>query len=200
MPTHNGEDQTIRRLLGGLATKPGFYLDIGANDPLTTSNTHGFYLEGWHGIDIEPTPALARQLRLAHPRNMVVEAAAGAMPGRAWFWLQGINGELSTLADRHAKPESKVINVDVVRVGDLLKATEADHHGQIAFVSLDVEGFEQQVLEGFDLDRWHPSLFCVEATEPNSLVPAYAGWEPLLLNASYRCVFTDPYNRYYMRA
>ena len=34
--------------------REGFYIDIGANDPLIDSVTKFFYDRGWHGINIEP--------------------------------------------------------------------------------------------------------------------------------------------------
>ncbi len=34
----------------------GFYIDVGANDPVKMSVTKSFYLRGWNGINIEPLP------------------------------------------------------------------------------------------------------------------------------------------------
>ena len=34
----------------------GFYIDVGANDPNDISVSKYFYLDGWHGINIEPLP------------------------------------------------------------------------------------------------------------------------------------------------
>ena len=47
-----GEDVVINRLLND--KKDGFYIDIGAFDPILYSNTHMFYLKGWNGINIDP--------------------------------------------------------------------------------------------------------------------------------------------------
>ena len=40
---------------------PGFYVDVGAMDPVIDSVTKVYYEHGWHGIDIEPHPALPRR-------------------------------------------------------------------------------------------------------------------------------------------
>ena len=34
--------------------KPGFYIDVGANEPVRNSVTKHFYELGWHGINVEP--------------------------------------------------------------------------------------------------------------------------------------------------
>jgi len=36
--------------------KKGFYVDVGANNPWSASNTMFFYEKGWSGINIDATP------------------------------------------------------------------------------------------------------------------------------------------------
>jgi hypothetical protein len=40
----------------------------------------------------------------------------------------------------------------------------------------------------------------VEATEPGSPAPTHEGWEPILLDAGYRCALFDGLNRFYAQA
>src|SRR4051794_30970263 len=79
MPTHHGEEKALAQILRN--RRPGFYVDVGANDPYTTSNTHPFYLQGWRGVDVEPIPVLAERLRTAHPENDVWECVVGKEMG-----------------------------------------------------------------------------------------------------------------------
>jgi hypothetical protein len=39
----------------------GFYVDVGANEPVCHSITKAFYERGWRGIDIEPVEVTARE-------------------------------------------------------------------------------------------------------------------------------------------
>ena len=49
----NYEDVTLYRALRGVAR--GFYIDVGANDPINDSVTCAFYQRGWRGINLEPS-------------------------------------------------------------------------------------------------------------------------------------------------
>lgn len=52
-----------------LACAPkGFYVDVGANDPIELSNTKTFSLRGWTGINIESDPDTFH--RVANDRAM----------------------------------------------------------------------------------------------------------------------------------
>ena len=46
----NFEDVMLARLFAG--RKAGFYVDVGAADPINLSVTKWFYEQGWNGINI----------------------------------------------------------------------------------------------------------------------------------------------------
>ena len=48
----NLEDVMLARAFKGTAR--GYYVDVGAYDPVIDSVTRHFYEAGWHGINIEP--------------------------------------------------------------------------------------------------------------------------------------------------
>lgn len=204
MPTHLGEEKVLERLLG--PCESGFYLDVGANDPHTSSNTHSFYLRGWRGIDIEPIPELAQRLRIAHPENQVVECAVGAVCGRATLLRprEFSTSELSTLipfiAEMHRADgfgDFEGIEVQVRTLADVL--TESRYRGPIDFMSLDVEGCEAEALVGLDLSMHRPRVMVIEATVPNTKTPCWDGWEPYVLSHGYDFAEFDGCNRFYVR-
>ena len=65
-------------------------------------------------------------------------------------------------------------------------------------MKIDVEGHEREVLEGWDPTILRPWILVVEATVPNSNTPNYSSWEPIVLDAGYRCVYKDGLNRFYL--
>lgn len=79
-----GEDLILQHLL----PDKGFYIDVGANHPVTHSNTWLFYQNGWRGITVEPNPCLAGLHRTRRPRDVVLAAAVGKKRGRGAF-VQG---------------------------------------------------------------------------------------------------------------
>ena len=56
-----GQDQVVFELLG--KPKTGVFIDIGANDGLTFSNSFLFEEKGWQGICIEPHPTIFSELQ-----------------------------------------------------------------------------------------------------------------------------------------
>ena len=73
----------------------GFYVDIGAQDPIADSLSQAFYERGWRGVHVEPNAAYADRLRTARPDEDVVQAAIVAHDGRREFFETAKTG-LST--------------------------------------------------------------------------------------------------------
>ncbi len=61
----NQEDVLLNRVFQGLSD--GFYIDVGANDPVVDSVTKLFYDRGWTGINVEPDENCWRRLERSAP-------------------------------------------------------------------------------------------------------------------------------------
>ena len=80
----NFEDVILARLFEGV--RDGFYVDIGAAHPTELSVTRHFYDLGWSGINVEPIASHHALFERDRPRDVNVNAAAGAAPGEATFY------------------------------------------------------------------------------------------------------------------
>lgn len=192
----NGEDVRVWRALRDV-DEP-FYVEVGASHPFEDSLTAALSAEGWRGILIEPDPASAEQLRAARPRDVVVAAAAHSRPGVVAWVDQGERGRGTVQAESAPVPEAAglgTVSVPAVRLTDLLCDVRPEN---IHFLSIDVEGHEQHVLQGLDLQQWRPWVVCVEATEPGSRTTVHEAWEPGVLKTGYRFVTFDGLNRWYV--
>ena len=179
----------------------GFYIDAGAADPELDSVTCAFYQRGWSGMNIEPALAPFTKLAAARPRDINLNVAVGAAGGEAELLLVDGGDGLSTLClerreallseGRRVEPQ----RVAVKRLGDLCR-----EHGvkDIHFLKIDVEGYEAGVIEGAELGTWRPWIVVVEATEPNTMINSYGGWETLILGAGYDLAYCDGLNRFYL--
>jgi FkbM family methyltransferase len=197
----NFEDVMLWRALGHVGR--GFYIDAGACEPDSHSVTKAFYDRGWSGINIEPAPAAFARLATARPRDINLNLAAGSEAGAQRFLLVDGGNGLSTLqTGREGELAAAGWSVDAITVEVRRLADLCQHHvtGPIHFLKIDVEGAERAVIEGAELTRWRPWVIVVEATRPNSPEPTHDQWEDLLLSQSYRMVYADGLNRFYLAA
>jgi FkbM family methyltransferase len=194
----NFEDVLLWRALREV--KHGFYIDIGAAHPDIDSVTRAFYDRGWSGINIEPTREFSVRLVAARPRDLNLQIAIAAEAGEAELFVADGTG-LSTLDPDGVVAITRTgiaVHRGPVKVETLAEICRRHASPVIHFMKIDVEGTEQAVLAGADFRAFRPWIVLVEATTPMSTEPSYARWEPLLLEASYRFVWFDGLNRFYV--
>jgi len=160
-----------------IAKAGGFFIEAGANDGISQSNSLFFEKHyGWTGLLVEPIPELAARCRQNRPDCMVVNSAlvpfdytAATIEMHACNLMSLVKGAMkSTEADLEhiargceiQQVESREIRVPAIPLSQLL-----DQNGvrEIDFLSLDVEGFELAVLQGLDLTRHRPRWMLIEA-------------------------------------
>ena len=196
----NFEDVILQRALRFVGT--GCYLDVGASLPDKDSVSYAFYQRGWRGICVEPQ-AYADEWKQLRPQDTFVNAAVGASPGETTLHVFDNIREISTASPASAEHWSKFgqrpsqrLTVPVMTINDIL----AQHlKGRtLNFVSIDVEGMEQEVLSGFDLKKYKPWIVVVEATIRGLPTPSFEKWQPLLTTQGYTMVYFDGVNRFYL--
>ncbi|MFO1483975.1 MAG: FkbM family methyltransferase [Verrucomicrobiaceae bacterium] len=196
----NYEDVILHRALKDIPK--GFYIDVGAEDPVICSVTKAFYDLGWSGINIEALAHHHLKLRQDRPRDLNIHACAGEKMEMADFF-EISDRALSTLdAEVAAEHEAAGLTVwrrtmPVVTLDSVLEkvAPEAIH-----FLKVDVEGAEASVLRGLNLKRYRPWIIVMEATKPYSQIPTHDAFEPLLTAADYPFCYFDGLNRFYVAA
>lgn len=197
--SQNAEDVLLWRALGHVAD--GFYIDVGASDPVEHSVTKAFYERGWRGISIEPLPSFHVQFQQERPRDINLAIAAGAENGELTLYdvpeVRGWASPDQAVADMH-RAEGHAIAELKVPVRTLASVCAEHVRGEIHFLKVDVEGFEADVLRGMDFARWRPWVLVIEATLPNSRETNHASWEHLVAPHGYRFVWFDGLNRWYV--
>lgn len=195
--SQNHEDILLWRALQHVGT--GFYVDVGANDPVDDSVTKLFYDRGWNGINIEPLQEHTAALRLERPRDITLECAVGAEAGELVLYtpdLRGLATASAAVAQLHRDAGMAVAETRVP-VRTLSGVFQEHAPANVHFLKIDVEGLEAEVIAGMDFVQWRPWVVVVEATVPNSQTLDIS-WEPRLLQAQYRAVYFDGLNRFYV--
>ena len=179
----------------------GRYVDIGANHPVIDSVTKHFSERGWTGVNVEPLPKLYALLVEDRPRDTNLQAAVSDQPGPATLFAfydrhHGLSSLSPDAATAAGVPASELV-VDTLTLAEVF----AEHAGgPVDFLKIDVEGFEAQVIRSGDWESYRPRVVVVEATVPMTTIPTHEAWEPMLLDAGYRCTLFDGLNRFYARA
>jgi FkbM family methyltransferase len=197
----NREDVVLRRALPG---ESGFYIDVGAWEPVAGSTTKYFYDRGWRGVNVEPAASPFERLGAERPRDINLNVALGRHPGTAILYEAPPGYGVSTLDPDQARSFATELGIGFVErevdVLTLAQICEAHCAGPIDFLSVDVEGSEAGVLGGADWVRWRPRIIVVEATEPRTGRPTHGEWEHVLLEADYEFITFDGLNRFYVRS
>jgi FkbM family methyltransferase len=193
----NFEDVMLWRALKHV--DEGFYIDIGAFDPVIDSVSFAFYQHGWRGVHIEPSLAYAEKLRHARPDEEVIEAAVGLNGPYVRFYI--LQDGLSTgLAEIAAKYRTVGIESRETKVPCVTLASVLDRHGhrEIHWLKIDVEGMEKHVIESWEPSEVRPWVLVIESTLPLEPVACHQAWEPMVLSLGYEFAYFDGVNRYYV--
>ena len=146
--------------------KPGFFVDIGAYDGRTKSNTHLLEMRlGWSGLLVEPNPEC--HATLLSERSAPLETRAiDAVDGRKV--TLDLKGELSHLRKesggiaredfRSNRPHEALVETATAR--SLFAENSVPEH--INYVSIDVEGHELVVLNTLPFERHTIDFISVE--------------------------------------
>lgn len=165
MPKYFSQHDEEKYILEAVGDQPGRFLEIGAYDGYTNSNTLALVKRDWSGTMVEPAlgPFLCLLERYGARSDMtLIHAAVGLEAGLQRWWDS--QDQVSTLHE-HIRAQWKdavfrpSFYIPVITFADLFKAAP----GPYDFVSIDVEGGSAALcLEYLSELGYNPRCFCVE--------------------------------------
>ncbi len=175
--------QSILRGLHKYLQSPGFFIEAGAVDGFFESNT--YYLErfeSWKGILIEPVPEMYARLRTNRPKAIHYHCAlvASNYPHRSVTISPAHAMSTIVLSGRETGATRPLMDVPARTLGSIVEEVRPS---RIDLLSLDVEGFEIEVLRGLDLRVHRPRYMLIEC-----LTGQAKDSMDQFLRGTYRCI------------
>lgn len=140
--------------------KEGVFVDVGANHPTNCSNTFLLEQNGWTGIAIEPQqnlrdlwPAARKTPCLKFvigPENKIINFIEGNPEEHGLSGVEGFN---------KVKTNHKTISLEQKKLSDILSENLID---EVDYLSIDVEGYEMNVLESVDFSKVKIKVISIE--------------------------------------
>lgn len=173
--SQSGQDKFINSFIFK-NIKNGFFVEIGAYDGVMGSNCLFFerYL-GWDGIAVEPSPSQFNLLKNNRKCRCINKAISNkkeviefvdVIEGKTQ--MSGINKDFysSTLEylNKDQRTKFNKINIETSTFSEVLADTF-----HIDYLSIDVEGYEKDILESIDFNKYKVKVLSVENNKPKDI-------------------------------
>lgn len=170
--SQSGEDsiaEYVFRVLG-IPPEKRTYLDLGANHAVELSNTWRFYRQGARGVLVEANPALIGELKFYRGEDVILNCCVTPEDEGATVDFYVMNGDGLSTCDREQaehdmaqNPALSVERVVSVPTRTLTGILEQYFDTAPAFLNVDLEGSELEILRSVDWERWRPLMISVES-------------------------------------
>ena len=168
--------------------KNGYYVEIGANDGITLSNTYLLGIKyNWKGICVEPIPKNFELLCKNRPFAKCSNNAVYIESNKEVIFDIANNNDLLSGISEHIDCHKKTVDnnktqiiVTTITLNDLLEKYNAPLF--IDYMSLDTEGSELEILKSVDLTKY---IFGLIDIEHNFIEPRRSQIRELLCSNGY---------------
>lgn len=159
-----GEDIILQDLTKN--QEKGFYIDVGANHPIKSSNTYLLYKRGWSGINIEADPFLCSLLKRYRSRDINVGEAVGKAETEATYY-RFADSRISTFskerADELIQKGWKLVEEISIPTHPLNSILSKYDLPPVDILTIDIEDMDQEALETNDWSKVNPRIVVIES-------------------------------------
>jgi FkbM family methyltransferase len=195
------EDLVVKLLLG----KVKRFIDIGANDGITGSNSFLFALQGAQGLCFEPVYEIFKRLSDLYLLNSKVICINEGISDEQKKYEIRVDGVISTIIETEDPVNSICLKefIDKNARRDLIEVKPLPYFinkypdfQNVDLVSIDVEGHELNVIKGLDFDKINIRCIIIESLGGKST--NYDKIELLLKKNDFAPILTNELNTIFM--
>jgi FkbM family methyltransferase len=188
-------------------TCPGVFVDVGAHDGVSLSNTYMFEKDlGWSGLCFEPIPKVFEELKKARTSKCYQNAVFNKDGEIVQFLCvagapEMLSGILDTQHPNHIKRinteiglgggSTSILNIVTITLESALRQNNID---RVNYLSIDTEGSELQVLQGINFDKVFIDVIEVE----NNYWETFAPVKNFLLSKGFRHEFSIQFDEIFV--
>lgn len=145
----------------------GFYVDIGAYHPTHHSNSYFFYINGWHGINIDACPGSMLKFQKQRPRDINLELGVAENEDTLTYYFIDKASTMNSFSKENLVANGMINSVkkEIPVAVKPLSAILEKHlpTGQVIdFLSIDVEGLDLEALKSNNWDKFRPRVILIE--------------------------------------
>lgn len=167
--SHSGEDAILQNIFSRkLSNKEkGFYIDVGAFHPTSSSNTYLFYINGWTGINIDACPGSMQAFNKTRKKDINLEIGITNSSEELTYYFIDKESSMNSFSKDHLqdigmlKLVKKEIPVKTYKLSEVLDKYMPKNQA-IDFLSIDVEGFDKEVLDSNNWGKYRPKVIVIE--------------------------------------
>ena len=177
--------------------KYGYFIEVGANDGITLSNTYILEKDyNWYGICVEPVPSIYNKLKQNRKSINVPNAVYNTNDKMVKIidanLLSGIREDID--AHKHILNNKKEVMVRTKTLTTIMNENNAPTF--IDYLSIDTEGSELKILEGIDFDKY---TFGYINIEHNYVEPRRTQMRKKLLENGYKYLGENKFDDIYVK-
>jgi len=150
-----GQDTLIEDFFSFNPPHHKMFVDVGAFDGITFSNTRRLYETGWKGVCIEPVYENFQKCDALY-KDTPVKCIRRAISLKEGMVSVSVEGTASSIINTATKRTEQVMSSSLTT---LLKEIKIEN---IDFLSIDAEGVDFEVLQSLDFTHYKPQLIVIE--------------------------------------
>jgi FkbM family methyltransferase len=169
----------------------GKFLDIGAYDGITLSNTYRLVELGWSGTCVEPSSVVFSKLLNTHKDNQKIKLVNAAITEKSELlrFYESNGDAIGTVVETHKDKwanssgiKFRDVFIKTITMEELLSFSGYD----FSFLNLDVEGLNLELVKMLPINKMKSlRLVCIEHDGNKDEIASYFGdrWKEILCNS-----------------
>jgi len=142
----------------------GFYIDVGCQHPISNNNTYILYKKGWNGINIDLDKKNIDLFNISRPDDTNINIAVSDKSGNVNLFYYHDGSPINTINSQNADyQKNKFKQIKLIKSETLNKIlANINFNKKVDYLNIDVEGHELNVLKGFNILKYRPSIISIE--------------------------------------